>query len=70
MPIVRVSMVAGRTRAQKKAAAVEITATIARHCNAHAAHVYVVFDDIAPYDWTVGGETVTERKAKRGEGDR
>jgi len=27
----------------------------------------VVFDDVPPDDWTVGGETITERKAKRGE---
>ena len=67
MPIVRVTLAEGRTSAQKKAAAVEITETIARHCNAHADHVYVVFDDIPSDDWTVGGETITERKIKRGE---
>lgn len=67
MPIVRVTMANGRTSEQKKRAAQEITETIVRRCNAHAEHVYVVFDDIAPDDWTVGGETIGERKAKRGE---
>ena len=67
MPIVRVSMAAGRTSEQKLAAAKEITDTIVRHCGAHAEHVYVVFDDVGPDDWTVGGETITERKRKRGE---
>ena len=67
MPIVRVTMAEGRTSAQKKKAAREITETIARCCNAHAEHVYVVFEDVRPDDWTVGGETITERKAKRGE---
>ena len=67
MPIVRVTMAAGRTSAQKKEAALEITENIARCCGAHADHVYVVFDDIPADDWTVGGETITERKAKRGE---
>ena len=67
MPIVRVTMAAGRTSEQKKAAAVEITQTIARCCNAHADHVYVVFEDVDRDDWTVGGETITERMAKRGE---
>lgn len=67
MPIVRVTMASGRTSAQKKAAAVEITDTIVRHCGGHAEHVYVLFDDIPADDWTVGGETITERKAKRGE---
>ena len=67
MPIVRVTMATGRTSAQKKAAAFEITHTIMRHCGAHAEHVYVVFDDVPADDWIVGGETITERKAKRGE---
>lgn len=67
MPIVRVAMATGRTSAQKKAAALEITDTIVRHCGAHAEHVYVLFDDVPADDWTVGGETITERKAKRGE---
>ncbi len=67
MPIVRVTLAAGRTAAQKKAAALEITDTIARTCGAHADHVYVVFEDIPPDDWTVGGQTITERRARRGE---
>lgn len=67
MPIVRVTMATGRTSAQKKAAALEITDTLVRHCGAHADHVYVLFDDVPADDWTVGGETITERKAKRGE---
>ena len=67
MPIVRVSMATGRSAAQKKATAVEITDTLVRHCGAHAEHVYVVFDDVDADDWVVGKETITERKAKRGE---
>jgi len=67
MPIVRVTLAAGRTTEQKKAAANEITETIARVCNAHAAHVYVLFEDVPPDEWMVGGETITERKAQRGE---
>jgi 4-oxalocrotonate tautomerase len=67
MPIIRVTMAAGRTSEQKQAAAKEITDTIVKHCNAHAEHVYVVFDDISPDDWTVGGETITQRRKKRGE---
>ncbi len=67
MPIVRVTMASGRSSEQKKAAAVEIPDTLVRHCGAHAEHVYVVFDHIPAEDWTVGGETITERKKKRGE---
>jgi 4-oxalocrotonate tautomerase len=60
-------MATGRTAEQKKAAAIAITNVLVEHCNAHAEHVYVVFDDIPKDDWIVGGETITERMAKRGE---
>ena len=67
MPVIRISMATGRTDAQKKKVALEITESIARCCDSHAEHVYVIFDDVPPNNWTVGGETITERKAKRNE---
>ncbi|MFK7893841.1 MAG: 4-oxalocrotonate tautomerase family protein [Granulosicoccus sp.] len=67
MPIVRITLAEGRTAEQKKALALEVTDSVVRHCNAHAAHVYVVFDDVHPDEWLVGGETITERKRQRGE---
>jgi len=67
MPVVRVTLAAGRTAEQKKAAALEITQTLVDRLGAHRAHVYVVFEDIPPDDWVVGGETITERRRKRGE---
>lgn len=68
MPLVRVTMVVGRTAAQKKAAAEAITRTMVEHCGCDPAHVYVIFDDVPATDWTVGGETVAERRRARGEG--
>jgi 4-oxalocrotonate tautomerase len=67
MPLVRVSMIEGRTAAQKKAAAEAITRALVEHCAADPAHVYVIFDDVPATDWTVGGETVAERRRARGE---
>ena len=67
MPIVRVSIAAGRSSEKKQAMAKEITETVARHCDVHPEHVYVLFDDVDPDDWTVGGDTITERRRKRGE---
>ncbi len=67
MPIVRVSMAAGRSEAQKQTVAQEITETLARHCGVHAEHVYVLFEDVSPDEWIVGGQTITQRKAARGE---
>jgi len=68
MPLVRVSMVVGRTAAQKKAAAEAITRTMVEHCGCDPAHVYVIFDDVPATDWMVAGETVAERRRARGEG--
>lgn len=68
MPLVRVSMVEGRKPAQKKALAEAITQAMVEHCACDPAHVYVIFDDVAATDWTVGGETVAERRRARGEG--
>ena len=67
MPIVRVTLAAGRTAEQKKAAAREITKVLVDKLDAHAGHVYVLFEDISPDEWTVAGETITERKRQRGE---
>lgn len=67
MPIVRVTLAAGRTPSQKKAVAEEITKILVDKLDAHAAHVYVLFEDIPGDEWTVGGETITERKRQRGE---
>lgn len=67
MPLVRVSMVEGRTAAQKKATALAITRALEEHCGSDPEHVYVVFEDVAATDWTVGGKTVAERRRARGE---
>ncbi|MEQ9813931.1 MAG: 4-oxalocrotonate tautomerase family protein [Azospirillaceae bacterium] len=67
MPLVRITMVEGRSVAQKEAAAKAVTQALVEHCDAHQSHVYVIFDDVADTDWTVGGETVAERRRQRGE---
>jgi 4-oxalocrotonate tautomerase len=67
MPIVRITLAEGRTAEQKKALAREVTDSVVRHCNIGAEHVYVLFDDVPPDEWLVGGATITERRRARGE---
>ncbi|MEL6517626.1 MAG: 4-oxalocrotonate tautomerase family protein [Pseudomonadota bacterium] len=67
MPIVRITLAEGRSKAQKQALAREVTDSVVRHCEIGAEHVYVLFDDIPPDEWLVGGDTITERKRARGE---
>lgn len=67
MPLVRISMIEGRSPQQKESAAKKITEALVEECGAHAEHIYVIFDDIGETDWTVGGVTVEERKKLRNE---
>ncbi len=67
MPYVKVQTTKGRTDAQKEKAGQAITNALVEHMGAHLDHVYVVFEDVEGTDWLVGGETVAERKRKRGE---
>ncbi len=67
MPMVTVKMIEGRTPEEKRQAALAITDALIETCGAHRDHIYVVFEDVADTDWVVAGETVAERKRKRGE---
>ena len=67
MPYVKVQTTKGRTDAQKEKAGQAITDASVEHMGTHLDHVYVVFEDVEGTDWLVGGETVAERKRKRGE---
>lgn len=67
MPIVRVTMASGRSQEQKAALARDITESLAARCDADPSHIYVLFEDVSPDEWTVGGETITERRRNRGE---
>lgn len=67
MPLVIVKLIEGRTAAQKRAAAAAITDAVADHCAVDKAHISVVFEDVSDTDWLVAGETVAERRRRRGE---
>jgi 4-oxalocrotonate tautomerase len=55
MPVVTVDWVAGRSRDQKREVAARITATVAEIGGVDPAAVWVVFNDVDPGDWAVGG---------------
>lgn len=67
MPYVSVELISGRTPEQKQRTAQAITDALVEHCDTHAEHVYVVFKDVDASDWVIAGETVAERRRKRGE---
>ncbi len=58
MPVVRVELLAGRSEAQKRAAAKAITDALVSTCGTQAHDVTVVFVDSDPGDWFVAGRSV------------
>jgi len=60
MPIVKVELLAGRTREQKAHAAREITAAVERCLGAKPGNTQVLFQDIAKSDWATAGKLADE----------
>ncbi|MGB8602546.1 MAG: tautomerase family protein [Rhizomicrobium sp.] len=60
MPVVRVSWFEGKSAAEKKAVAAEITECIVRNTGTDAKYIYVIFDDVAPSNWAGGGKLYGE----------
>ena len=56
MPTVRIEMLQGRSQETKQQVADEITALMCRLLGAEPGHVYVMFDEWAGSNWTVGGK--------------
>ena len=55
MPLITVSMYAGRTREQKAELARQLTATFVSVAGTPKEHVWIVFQDVPKSDWAMGG---------------
>jgi 4-oxalocrotonate tautomerase len=62
MPIIRVELLAGRTREQKRELAQVLTRETARIAQCPPDAVIVVFDDVERDNWANGGRLVSEPK--------
>ena len=56
MPIIHVSMLEGRTKAQKTAAAAALTAALVEHLGSRPGDVTVVFDEKPRENWAIAGK--------------
>ena len=63
MPTLRVEMFAGRTMAQKRALARELTEATVRALGVPASAVEVLFYDIEKHDWAVAGTLCSDAPA-------
>ena len=55
MPTLHVEMSAGRSQAQKERLAQAITEAMVQHSGCTAESVQIVFCDVAPHNWVIGG---------------
>jgi 4-oxalocrotonate tautomerase len=62
-----VQIIEGRTRDQKQAIARDIIKSLVTHAGAREQDCTIIFQDVAATDWIIAGETVAERRRKRGE---
>nr|WP_320132065.1 2-hydroxymuconate tautomerase [uncultured Holophaga sp.] len=62
MPIVQISLLEGRTADQKRKVAADVTEAIMKHMGAPADAVRVIFQDMAPVDYAVGGVLHMDKK--------
>ncbi len=65
MPLVEVTLVAGRTPAQIRALISELTAAVVRAVDAPVASVRVVVREVPPTHWAAGDVTIAERETDR-----
>lgn len=65
MPLLRVSLWSGRTRAQKAALAKALTETMVETAGVSAEAVTIQFDELPKENWATGGKLHTELFADR-----
>ena len=65
MPNIRVMMLKGRTREQKRALVRELTDGFLRACGGKPEQVNIVITDVDPEDWGSAGQLVADRLAAK-----
>ena len=56
MPVVRVTWFEGKDTPTKQIVAAEITESIVRHTGTDPKYIYVIFEDVAPSNWSGEGK--------------
>jgi 4-oxalocrotonate tautomerase len=61
MPVIRVDMLAGRSREQKRELVRELTSAFVRSCGGTPESVQIVIQDMAKEDWGAGGILMADK---------
>jgi 4-oxalocrotonate tautomerase len=63
MPIIQVNLIEGRTDEQKKLLAQRITDSVVEILGSRKEAVRILFHEMGPYDFWVGGNPIAERNS-------
>lgn len=61
MPIIKVEILEGRTREQKRELVQVLTKETARITQVNEASIFVVIDEVKKENWAVGGELLVDK---------
>jgi 4-oxalocrotonate tautomerase len=61
MPIIRVEMLEGRSREQKRELSLSLTKEMARIAQVSEASIFVVIEEVKKDNWAVGGELLSDK---------
>ena len=61
MPIIKVEILAGRSREQKRELAEVLTKETARIIKVNESSIFVVIDEVTKENWAVGGELLIDK---------
>ncbi|SFC63434.1 4-oxalocrotonate tautomerase [Polaromonas sp. OV174] len=56
MPVIKIELSSGRSQEQKQKVADDVTQSLIKHCACTPESVHVVFVDVQPSDWAIGGK--------------
>lgn len=59
MPVVRISLIEGRTKEQKAKVAAAVTQAMVEHAGSTADHVNVIFDEQSRENWALSGKLLS-----------
>ncbi len=64
MPVVRITLIAGRSPEQKRKAAEAVTQALAEHLNSTPSQTQVIFEDVSPENWAIEGKLISDTRKK------
>jgi 4-oxalocrotonate tautomerase len=64
MPLVELTIIEGRTPAQKKALITQVTDAVENALDAPRASIRVAIRELPAEHWAIGGESIAERRAR------